>query len=150
MNRHFFKNYKEVNGCWEYQGARDKHGYGTRRIGSRTANKNYFVHRLVYEFYNNESPQVVRHTCDNPSCINPEHLVSGTHIDNMKDMKERGRRLGKGGLKRTEHPRTKFTEEDIANIKQRIASGETCQEISKDYNVARTTIGAIKSGQNWV
>ncbi|CAH9016537.1 putative homing endonuclease [Vibrio phage 275E43-1] len=56
-------------------------------------NNNAKVHRVVYELYHGELEQglVVRHVCDNPKCINPEHLVSGTQQDNVQDRVQRGR-----------------------------------------------------------
>lgn len=48
-------------------------------------------HRRVYYEHTGEWPEVVRHTCDNPRCINPAHLVGGTQVDNMRDCKERAR-----------------------------------------------------------
>lgn len=48
-------------------------------------------HRKVHYASTGELPEVVRHKCDNPRCINPDHLESGTYVDNMRDCKERGR-----------------------------------------------------------
>lgn len=48
-------------------------------------------HRKVYYEATGELPEVVRHTCDNPRCINIKHLVAGTQVDNMRDMAVRGR-----------------------------------------------------------
>ena len=54
---------------------------------------NVKVHRLVYQLVNDEdiTGLVVRHTCDNPKCINPDHLLKGTPTDNMRDRDERDR-----------------------------------------------------------
>ena len=67
-------------------------GYGL----TKRNNKLYRAHRLAYCDYHNIDHsdikgQLVRHTCDNPKCVNPEHLVIGTHQDNMDDMKKRNR-----------------------------------------------------------
>lgn len=48
-------------------------------------------HRRVHYEATGELPEVVRHTCDNPRCINPEHLIGGTQVDNMQDCVKRGR-----------------------------------------------------------
>ena len=77
----------ENNGCREWIRCFNSDGYP--RMGG-----NVKVHRLIYEKHTGESihEKVIRHTCDNPKCINPEHLISGKPIDNIKDMDSRGRR----------------------------------------------------------
>lgn len=70
-------------------------------------------HRRVHYEATGEWPQVVRHTCDNPRCINPAHLVGGTHLDNMQDMKDRGRQgsvRGNAGLKGESNGHCKLTD----------------------------------------
>jgi len=85
------------NECWEWQGATNNHGYGTMKItnlqGSDEGRKTCYVHRMSYLCHNNEFPsdQLVCHTCDNPICINPDHLFLGSNQDNMNDMKSKNR-----------------------------------------------------------
>jgi len=76
-------------GCVEWSGAKSK-GYGRVYLNGR----DWLVHRLVYELYHGEKPDVVRHTCDNPACYNIEHLEGGTQLDNMRDMYNRNRDAG--------------------------------------------------------
>ena len=77
--------------CIEWQYAKDRDGYGRVRMFG----KNQQVHRLTYRMYHDidkdEMPKVVRHSCDNPSCYNIEHLEGGTDADNVRDCLERGR-----------------------------------------------------------
>lgn len=81
-------------GCWEWTGATYRYGYGhfRRRIGDRWVM--YKTHRYSYEYHKGPIPpnKMVLHTCDNPSCVNPEHLYVGTAQDNANDMKQRGRK----------------------------------------------------------
>lgn len=81
-----------ADGCWEWRGPKNEHGYGLislRRAGLSGAR----VHRLMYERFVEPIPEglVVRHKCDNPPCVNPDHLETGTQRDNMADMAARGR-----------------------------------------------------------
>lgn len=83
---------KEV--CWEWLGA---HGKGTRdewRGRVRIGNKDYYVHRVVYELYTGYTllaKDVIRHQCDNSWCCNPHHMMIGTQADNVQDMLQRER-----------------------------------------------------------
>lgn len=62
-------------------------GYATAWLAGRTTT----LHRKVYYEHTGELPEVVRHTCDNARCINPTHLLGGSQVDNMADMRVRGR-----------------------------------------------------------
>ena len=74
--------------CWYWIGASNGHGYGVFRAGRRLL----LAHRAAYALANG-SPgrRVVRHTCDNPGCVNPAHLRAGTQADNVRDMIAKGR-----------------------------------------------------------
>jgi hypothetical protein len=86
--------------CWIWTGAVIKNGlpYGQIRVGSRPKRKMVLCHRLSYELHHGPIPpgMDVLHSCDNPRCVNPDHLSLGTHQQNMADMssKMRGRPAG--------------------------------------------------------
>ena len=76
-------------GCWEWQGARQKKGYGNIAIGGRT----FLVHRValhVFRKFDLNSPFCALHKCDNPPCFNPKHLFKGTQRDNIRDLVRKG------------------------------------------------------------
>lgn len=71
------------SGCWLWLGARTPEGYGTVIVHGKAQR----VHRVMYSLKHKEPyDQYVRHTCDNTLCVNPDHLVAGTHQDNMLDI----------------------------------------------------------------
>lgn len=91
------------NGCIPWMGARNKHQYGIFRLDGC---KSTFAHRVSFYFAYGYWPDVVYHSCDNPPCCNPEHLMGGTQADNIKDMDSKGRRVpAEGALNgRVKHP----------------------------------------------
>ena len=73
--------------CEEWQGARHGHGYGQLYVGGKTVR----AHRLIWMQHHGHTDLDILHDCDNPACINMDHLRAGTHTDNMNDMISRGR-----------------------------------------------------------
>lgn len=78
------------NGCWQFLGRPGSDGYGKLKIKGKTIR----AHRAYYEHYVGTIPDGlwVLHHCDNPMCVNPEHLYVGTQADNERDKDARGRR----------------------------------------------------------
>jgi hypothetical protein len=128
------------NGCWEWVGYFGSGGYG---MMSRNG-KNARAHRVSYEAYKGSIPKgmVIRHTCDNPACINPDHLVLGTQQENVADRESRNRRNVKGEQIGT----AKLSEADVVNIRM---SNESLDVLADRYNVDRSNIWMIKAGKSW-
>jgi hypothetical protein len=132
--------------CWEWQASRNRNGYGKFKAQGIVQNAS----RVAWLIANDHRGWgiVVRHTCDNPGCCNPAHLISGTQADNIGDMKERGRNRN-GRMPGDENPRSKLTASDVKVIRQRIMGGETNRAIARDYPVSCGMISKIRTGSAW-
>ena len=136
------------NGCFNITShVKGKKGYSNiTRNGRRTT-----MHRYIYEECFGLIPYgfVVRHKCDNPSCINPEHLEVGTHQDNSNDCDERGRRPNGESVYGA-----RLTGKDVKKIKRILMSNKVdkqiISEIAKHYEVNINTIYAIHYNKSWV
>lgn len=81
---------KTPSGCWEYTGTLNHKGYGEICEGGAHG-RTKRAHRVSYELFVGPIPtgKLIRHSCHNPPCVNPDHLKPGTHLENMKDRRER-------------------------------------------------------------
>ena len=127
------------NGCWICT-SHSKNSDGYPRI--RRNGKSQYLSRFLYEQKNGPIPEglVMRHKCDNPACVNPDHLEVGTQYDNIQDMKKRGRERKAFGA---DHYCAKFTEEQVKEILQHGKDGIKQAVIARIYGVSRNVINRI-------
>lgn len=133
-----------VTGCIEWTGG-GSGGYGTiKRDGHMV-----YTHRLAYELKHGPIPKGMKvcHTCDNPPCCNDEHLYLGTDADNMADKEAKGRGNQPKGVS---NAKSKLTEADVAEIRLRIAAGETHRKIANYFGGDHKTVGQISRGKTWI
>lgn len=130
-----------LTGCWEWTGGKDRGGYDTLFVDEKTTK----AHRLAFEHLKGPIPAGghVLHTCDNPSCVNAEHLFTGTHDLNMKDKVSKGRQSRSPGEK---HPQARLTEELVREIFN--ASG-TQRAIAAQYGISQMHVWRIKNNESW-
>lgn len=143
---------KKENGCWDWIGSKDKHGYGQFCIKANNNPKQRFVfaHRESYKFYKSKLSDdfVVCHHCDNPSCINPDHLWAGTQTENHKDMHNKGRE-GHGSAKGENTPVSKLKNQNITEIRSMYENGKSQQKIADIFGVTQGTISSILRKATW-
>jgi hypothetical protein len=96
---------KKSNGCWEYTGGKNQCGYGIFGINR----KHILAHRYHMEYLgHNICGMEVIHSCDNPPCVNPEHLSVATHYENMMDRQRKGRTINPNAGKNKRAIRTPY------------------------------------------
>jgi hypothetical protein len=131
------------NGCWICT----SHGLNTHGYPKMSINKKQvLIHRYQYELHNGpiNNNYVIRHTCDNKLCINPKHLLQGTHKDNVSDrvMRDRSARGSDNG-------RSKLTENQVYNIRYNL-NHLTMQALSEMFLVDRKVIYNIRKNKSWI
>lgn len=134
-----------ASGCIEWNGPKNNRGYG--RIGRD------YAHRLAYELHHGPIPagMFVLHSCDNPSCCNPQHLRVGTHRDNMRDAVERDRvhRPGPAQVRGEANATAKLTEADVLAIRDDAQRGVTQRFLAARYGVTQGCISSITTRRTW-
>lgn len=143
-------------GCWIWIGAkRHALGYGGFYFNGRWSH----AHRVSYEIANGPIPEgeEILHLCDNPACVNPAHLVAGTHAENMADAHKKGRIVGgfynilEGNRPLGEkHGQSKLTDDDVREIRRKYeVEGIKVTELARQYEMTHAQIGAIARRKAW-
>jgi hypothetical protein len=127
--------------CWEWGRGVGNNGYGRCSIGSHQT----YAHRVAYSLSYGpiEKGLFVRHLCHNRKCCNPAHLATGTHQDNMDDMRLAAR--SNWGEKSNF---CKITESDVLKIKQ-MAQYRTQQATADHFGLNQSQVSRIVNGKRW-
>ena len=136
--------------CWLWRGAKDKNGYGMITRNGSTVK----AHRVSYEVHWGESLETYHclHRCDNPSCVNPNHLFSGTNLDNVQDKVKKGR-CYTGDQKGEKNGNSKLTDAIVKSIRTEYNSNSgviTHTALAKKYGVSRPTISYIVNNKTHI
>jgi HNH endonuclease len=132
--------------CIHWVGAHSEQGYGHMRWEGKHLTK---ATRIAYEiaFGEFQKDLCVLHHCDNPKCVNPNHLFLGSRGDNNRDREQKGRGNQR---KREKHGRHKLTEEQVAYIREKYARGGiTYKQLGTEFGLHYSTIGYIITGKHW-
>lgn len=134
--------------CWEWLAFKDKNGYGKLSLKERNR-KSYSAHRFSYELHHKiilSADQMVCHNCDNPSCVNPNHLFLGDAKINKYDSVNK-KRHAHGST----HGNAILTEELIREMIIKICNNEfnDVNHIAAHYSINRHLVSGILTGKNW-
>jgi hypothetical protein len=148
LKKRFWEKVNKTDKCWLWTGAVNIGGYGRIHVDGQIV----LAHRISYELHNGKIPQddsyhgiCVLHTCDTPSCVNPNHLQLGTHRDNMQDMSKKKR-----GCHGEKAPWSKLTQKQVDEIRDIYKKGNIAMRpLAKQFCVSYTTINFIINNKNW-
>lgn len=149
VEERFFRFVEKTDGCWLWTGKSvNKKGYGSISLGGK-GGKHKLAHRLSYEMHKGSIPDglVVMHQCDNPKCVNPDHLEVGTQSQNIKDAIARGRKQMPTCKTRGEEcGASKLTEQIVLDIR---SSTLSLAKLAMQHGVAKSTIERIRYRKTW-
>lgn len=139
-NRFWLKvNKSAANGCWEWTSCKNNAGYGMFSCRGLGYHNKKLAHRLSYEDRNGpiDAGKHILHACDNPSCVNPDHLSMGTRFDNMRDCSNKFR---SGNQVVTSEMRDAIISDYLAGVPRR--------DIANRHGISRHTVSDYVSGRS--
>jgi hypothetical protein len=130
--------------CWRWLAGTNPYGYGMFNVSPRQPRR---AHRVAWELVNGPLPpgKVLRHKCDNPPCVNPDHLEVGTKAENSQDMADRHR-----STFYERNPLAKLTFAQVCEIRSLYSRGALQRELAIKFGVSRPNISRIVNLKGWV
>lgn len=143
LQQRFDKYALKRDGCWIWAGMRNALGYGVIRYSGKRS----FAHRLSFELYKGQIPEgmYVCHKCDNPSCVNPDHLFIGSPKDNMDDMRAKGR---ENYVKGEQNSNAKLVQEQVIEIRNLYGS-LSASKTAKLFSISKKSVLNIWNRHTW-
>jgi hypothetical protein len=147
LEHRFWNKVDKTSTCWFWEGKKDKRGYGKLALEPGVTHREISAHRLSYQIHYGmfESSLFVCRQCDNPACVNPEHLFLGTNQDNVNDKVSKNRQL-----KGSQIHNSKLVEDDIIRIRH-LWFVEKCPQskIAEMFGIGAKAVSKIVTNKRW-
>jgi hypothetical protein len=146
IEERFWRNVNKSDGCWLY-GIGAFSGYRSLALGAKSAGT-IGVHKYSYELHHGPVPDgmVVMHKCDNPRCVNPDHLEVGSYEDNTQDMYGKGR-AKPAIVQGRNNGKSKLTEADVRYIRANPERGH--KDLADELGVSPNAVRGVRIGRTW-
>lgn len=143
----FLRKIDKTEDCWVWLGNKSRSGYGSIQEGGK-GSRTVAAHRLSYEMHKGPIPDglVVMHSCDNPACVNPDHLSLGTFKDNTADMIAKGRKRTVAP-KGTGNGKAKLNEQLVKYIRQNPHKSHAA--LGNELGLSPNCIRGVRTGRTW-
>jgi hypothetical protein len=144
---YFWGKVKKIEGaCWEWQGWRDKDGYGRISVKDRPMR----THRFAYELSKGPIPEgmCVCHSCDNPPCCNPNHFWLGTSPQNTEDSKNKGRKKLLA-VRGEDHHFAFLSNDDVLKLRLLRSRGWRVTDLAEIFCMSKQMVSDATLGKKW-
>ena len=153
IEQRFWSKVQKTKECWMWTGTKDQDGYGV--IANRDGPPSYFrATHVSLMLAGRPLPAGMHacHSCDNPACVNPDHLWAGTNAENTADRDKKGRhaRCGAKSPRRgADHPMAVHRAEKVQKVRELAAEGRSQHGIARALGMSQATVWNIIHGKQW-
>lgn len=142
VKERFMQKVEVTDSCWNWKAGKKGGGYGVFYLDGALRG----AHRVALYLFKGLSintPMDAMHSCDNPGCVNPEHLTYGSRFDNMRDASRKGRTRNVSDWTGAKNPKAKLTDEQRQSVEEKIATGVRTAQIAGEFGITQVRVQQI-------